>query len=206
MHIGSYVKMAAFVDKYLADLKEEPISILDVGSLDVNGTYRQLFNSVNWNYTGCDIAAGKNVDAVLSNIYSWSEFESNQFDVVISGQVFEHVEFFWFTILEIARVLKESGYCCIIAPSAGGEHRYPVDCWRFYPDGLRALAKYAGLEVKEAYTEWQDPGYPDHCGFWKDSVLVCRKPVMSDKQRSLFLKKIQLSKSIIDLDRLSEVE
>ena len=29
------------------------------------------------------------------------------------------------------------------APSRGPEHRYPNDCWRFYPDGYRALAKYA---------------------------------------------------------------
>lgn len=47
--------------------------------------------------------------------------------------------------MEISRVLKDEGMACIIAPSGGVEHRYPLNCWRFYPDGFKALAKYSGL-------------------------------------------------------------
>ena len=67
------------------------------------------------------------------------------------------------------------GIACLIAPSGGYEHRYPVDCWRFYPDGMRALARFARLECLEAYTQWEgsdDPGSDP----WKDTVLVLRKP------------------------------
>ena len=93
-----------------------------------------------------DLSEGENVDLVLSDPYSWSEIRSSSVDVFVSGQAFEHIEFFWQTMLEIARALKPGGLCCIIAPSGGPEHKYPLDCWRFYPDGFRALARYAGLD------------------------------------------------------------
>ena len=36
------------------------------------------------------------------------------------------------------------------APLLIGEHRYPVDCYRYYPDGFRALAKWGGFQVINA--------------------------------------------------------
>jgi hypothetical protein len=79
-------------------------------------------------------------------------------------------------MLEVARVLKPGGICCILAPSSGPEHRYPTDCWRFYPDGMTSLAHFAQLEVIEATTQWEDKGYADGSDWWHDSMLVCRKP------------------------------
>lgn len=183
MHIGSLDKMKKFVDKYLKDYQDKNLKILDVGSQDVNGSYKQFFNSPKWNYTGLDMVPGNNVDVVLKDVYNWTEIKSNSYDVIVTGQVFEHVEYIWVTILEIARTLKEGGLCCIIAPSNGSEHRYPVDCWRYYPDGFRALAKYAGLNVLEVYTQWQNVGYPDGSDIWKDSVLICQKPTLSAKRK-----------------------
>lgn len=191
MHIGSLDKMKKFVDKYLRNYGHKNIKILDVGSQDVNGSYKQFFNNPKWEYTGLDMVPGKNVDIVLKDVYNWTEIESNSYDVVVTGQVFEHVEFFWVTILEIARVLKEGGICCIIAPSNGVEHRYPVDCWRYYPDGFRALAKYAGMNILEVYTQWKNVGYPDGSDIWKDSVLICQKPSLTQAgQKEQFSKNI----------------
>ena len=97
----------------------------------------------------------------------------------LPGQTFEHIEYFWITILEIWRVLKPGGIVCIIAPSAGNQHRFPVDCWRFYPDGFTALCKYVGLQPRQIYTQWQPKGtYPDSSDSWKDSVLIAEKPAM----------------------------
>jgi hypothetical protein len=167
--------MTGFRDRYLSDHAAQPLRILDVGSLDVNGTYRELFARPPWVYTGVDMAAGNNVDIVLRTPYVWREVASGSADVVISGQAFEHIEYFWVTMLEIARVLTNGGLCCILAPSSGPEHRYPVDCWRFYPDGMRSLAEFAQLETIEAVTQWEDRG-DIHSDCWHDSMLVCRKP------------------------------
>jgi SAM-dependent methyltransferase len=197
MHPSSYENMRKFVDQYLADRQEQELLIIDIGSSDVNGTYKPLFSKTKWQYYGCDIADGKNVDYVLKDHYSWKELASNQFDIVISGQAFEHIEYFWVTMLEMARILKEDGMCCIIAPSAGLEHKYPLDCWRFYPDGFRALARYVGLQILNVYTEWHD-------NFWKDSVLICKKPSMSPFSKIKFDLKNKLSTMAVGIDVLSD--
>jgi SAM-dependent methyltransferase len=176
VHKSSLDKMLAFRKKYLENRENEPLLILDLGSLDVNGSYRGYFEVSSWTYRGIDMAAGKNVDIVLQDPYNWREVRSGSADVVVSGQAFEHIEFFWLTMLEIARVLKPEGLCCLIAPSGGPEHRYPVDCWRFYPDGFAALARFTSLEVLEIYSQNGTTGYSDGSDMWQDTVLVCRKP------------------------------
>ncbi len=200
MHTSSVHKMMAFRDKYLASKKNDSLQILDIGSQEVheNGSYKPLFKDYpNWRYQGVDMVSGNNVDIVLRDTYDWRQVKSNSADVIISGQAFEHIEYFWLSMLEVARVLKPGGICCIIAPSSGYEHRYPVDCWRFYPDGFRALAKYAKLTPLEVYTQWEDlPQYDSGDNCWHDSVLIAQKSHtdgMRDRLRRFLL---QLSRKL----------
>ena len=160
--------MKNFIEKYL--VKDKELKILDIGSLDVNGSYYELFNNDNWSYKGLDLEPGKNVDIVIKDIYNWTEIDSDSIDIVISGQAFEHIEYPWQTMKEIYRILKNNGLCCIIAPSEGPEHKHPVDCWRFLPDGLKALAKYADLEIIDSYYSESSKDET-----WKDVVLICKK-------------------------------
>lgn len=176
MHASSYDKMQVFVERYLQDRQHAPLRILDLGSGDVNGCYRPLFDQPGWQYVGLDVAPGANVDVVLSTPYAWREVASCSADVMISGQAFEHIRFVWISMLEIARVLKPGGVCCVIAPSSGPEHRHPEDCWRIYPDGMRALAQFAQLDVLHIDTQWHEQGYADCSDSWHDSLLICRKP------------------------------
>jgi SAM-dependent methyltransferase len=177
MHQSSIDKMQSFKDKYLADKRSEQSIVLDLGSQNIGGCYKQIFDGEDWNYSGVDLAPGDNVDIVLRNPYQWEEIRSNSVDVLISGQTLEHAEYFWLTMMEIARVLKPGGLCCLVAPSSGYEHRYPVDCWRFYPDGMRAMANFARLQVLDAYTQWDDEEYADGSNVWHDSVLIASKPL-----------------------------
>jgi SAM-dependent methyltransferase len=175
MHIGSYDKMADFVAKYLGPKADQPLRILELGSCDVNGTHRSLFFSPTWTYVGADMGPGRNVDVVLKDPYKWTEFADESFDAVVSGSVFEHIEFPWLTIVEIARVLKPRGMTCNIAPSAGFEHRFPVDCYRYYPDGMQALCKWAKLEPVDIWTDWHTDSSKDGGHIWKDTVMIARK-------------------------------
>ena len=175
MHESSLFHMTRFRDRFLVESQSQGLLIADLGSYDVNGSYRPLFERPPWRYLGLDVSAGPNVDIVLSNPYRWRALTSNSIDVMISGQAFEHIEFFWLTMLELSRVLKPGGLCCLVAPSSGPEHRFPVDCWRFYSDGMRALMGYAGLEVLDAFTNRRQTGWQDDSGTWQDSVVVARQ-------------------------------
>lgn len=175
MHASSLEHMRDLVARYLD--RSRPLHVVDIGSYDVNGTYRQLFDNLGWAYTGVDLAAGPGVDVSLESPYRFP-FKSESADVVISGQAFEHVEFFWQSWLEMLRVLKPGGTILLIAPSRGPEHRHPQDCWRFYPDGYRALAKYGHCELLEVSTDWEPHPDPDS-SHWGDTVGVFRKVPLS---------------------------
>lgn len=177
MHKGSLLRMAWFAEKFIPQGGPR-LKILDVGSCNVNGTYRDFLPADRFDYTGLDMAAGPNVDVVPEFLYSWSELEDDAFDIVISGQVFEHAEFFWLTAAEMTRVLKKDGLMCVIAPNGFAEHRYPVDCWRFFTDGMIAIARYLNLEVVHAHTNCAPS--PEHTEWYHtakaDAMLVARKP------------------------------
>ena len=171
MHRSSYLSMQKFKKKYLEN--QTKLKILDVGSYDSSGSsfnYRQLFNDERWEYFGMDLKDGPNVDIIVSDVYNWKEIENETYDVIISGQAFEHMEFFWKAIKEISRILKTGGYCCIIAPSSGPVHKNPVDCYRFTSEGMEEIAKYGGLTILETYTNNKEESSP-----WHDSVLIAKK-------------------------------
>jgi hypothetical protein len=69
------------------------------------------------------------------------------------------------------RVLKPEGLFYLNVPSNGAFHRYPVDCWRFYPDSGRALVRWAQRNafnpaLLECYTSHQV------ADIWNDFVAV----------------------------------
>lgn len=115
--------------------------VIDIGSQDVNGSLKSVVPENN-EYIGVDFVHGKGVDVVLDDPYTLP-FEDNSVDIVLSSSCLEHSEFFWLLFLEMMRILKPSGLLYLNVPSNGNVHRYPVDCWRFYPDSAVALANWA---------------------------------------------------------------
>lgn len=115
--------------------------VLDVGSRDVNGTFRDHFRGRD--YLGIDIQSGKNVDVVVEE-YRYP-FADESFRYIISGSTLEHVRRPWEWIKEVGRILAPGGKLCVIVPHTHPYHEAPVDCWRVFPDGLRELFALAGL-------------------------------------------------------------
>lgn len=182
MHKTTYDKMNWFKNNYLNP--EEPMTILDVGSLDTsdnNYNYKSIFENPKWDYKGLDFENGKNVDILVKDIYNWQEINNNSYDVIISGQLFEHLGFFWLTMNEIARVLKPGGICCIIVPSDGPKHGSSnIDCYRFKEDSMEFLAKYVDFNVLHISTNTSKESKP-----WNDTCLVAKKPGNSDNSINL---------------------
>lgn len=93
--------------------------VLDIGSMDVNGTNRPLFRKCH--YIGVDLGPGKNVDVVCPG--HRHDGPDNWFDVVISTECGEHDRYWVATIANAIRMLKPGGlllYTC--ATTGRAEH------------------------------------------------------------------------------------
>ena len=169
MHRSSYLKMQYFKDNYLNP--DDELKILDIGSFDRDGNYNYglILNEDKWTYHGLDLNEGNNVDIVVEDPYDWKEIPDESYDVIVSGQAFEHIEFFWLILDQIKRILKPEGLLCIIVPSSGEVHRNPYDCYRFQEDGMKAMAKYIDFQVLETGTRSDDVNQ------WNDSHLIAKK-------------------------------
>lgn len=176
MHPSSLENMRKCHERYahtVASLGNQEIRVLDIGGADINGSYRCLFPPPLFRYQTADLVA-EGVDIRLEDPYR-IPLPTSSVDIVISGQMLEHCEFFWLAFQEMVRLVKPDGLIFLIAPSAGPIHRYPVDCYRFYPDAYAALARYADCHLVAC---WQDERGP-----WRDLVGVFRKTPLSPEAR-----------------------
>lgn len=169
-----------FRDTYAPDCSV--IKIAEIGSQNVNGSLREIFPDAA-SYVGLDFCEGNGVDIILTDPYRLP-FPDGSFDIVLSSSVFEHSEFFWLLFCEAMRVLKPDGLFYMNAPSNGSFHRFPVDCWRFFPDSGKALAKWASLNgqatcLLESYVAEQEakPGQSS----WNDFVGIFLKGSSPEK-------------------------
>lgn len=158
MNQTSINMMQEVVEKY--DLSG--LTVVDVGSYDINGTYKALFSG---KYIGVDNVPGPNVD-VLTDSDEWKDM--TDVDAVISGQTIEHISDVPAFMAEIYRVLKPGGILCIIAPSEGPPHYYPI--WvRNYPEALlQEVVIAGGFEILSMTKNEELP--------WKLVCCVAKKP------------------------------
>lgn len=149
MHPSSYQRCQEFVQSYLDESR--PLRIADVGSYDVNGTYRGLFDRPHWTYTGFDTVLGANVDVALNSPEDWrlAPQHIGTYDVVVSGQVLAHIRRPWLWIQQLTSLARTGGLLWICAPNAWEYHEIPIDCWRIWPEGLKTLFADAGVQVLE---------------------------------------------------------
>lgn len=180
MHPTALINAKSFFDTYANELTS-PL-VIDIGAQDVNGSLRSVAPD-NVRYLGVDFINGKGVDIVLEDPYKLP-FDDNSVDIVLSSSCFEHSEMFWILYLEIIRIMKPNGLFYLNVPSNGPFHRYPVDCWRFYPDSGRALVTWGEHngytpELLESYISKQ------HKDVWNDYIAVFIK----DKNKSHEYKK-----------------
>ncbi|KXG87412.1 methyltransferase domain-containing protein [Agrobacterium bohemicum] len=171
------------------------LKIIEIGSQNVNGTIR-VNAPADSEYIGLDFVEGRGVDVVIDDPYVLP-VEDEFADVVVSSSCFEHSEFFWLSFNEALRILKSDGLLYINVPSNGGFHRYPVDCWRFYPDSGIALQNWArrcgyNAALLESFItlrkkdQWNDfvavyvkneayvPNYPERIHLRRDDYLNAR--------------------------------
>jgi len=89
--------------------------VLEIGSLDINGSVRSFFE--NCDYTGLDIAPGRGVDVVCEG--QKYDAPSASFDVVLSCEVMEHNPFWEDTLKNMIHLLSPGGLLVMSCATKG---------------------------------------------------------------------------------------
>jgi SAM-dependent methyltransferase len=89
--------------------------VLDVGSGDINGNNKFLFE--NCEYNGNDVIQAPNVTIVSKT--KDLPFKDNTFDTIVSTECFEHDPEYKESIIKIYKMLKPNGLFCFSCASTG---------------------------------------------------------------------------------------
>lgn len=127
-----------WVDNKKAQYIPIPGRVLEIGSLDINGSIRPIFSNAT-EYIGIDQQDGKGVDLVLHSSDCLSKFGKESFDTIISCEALEHDKFFWHTIEDMKSMLKSNGFLIITTPTFEFPYHMDKDYYRFSKDVYNEL-------------------------------------------------------------------
>lgn len=140
-------------EKYAKPAIERGARVLEIGPDRFPSTFCRLSQdreAAVWHTL--DISDNPNLTYSGSAEYAF-HIPDDSYDLVISGQVIEHVRKPWKWLREVARVTRVGGLVITINPVSWIYHGAPVDCWRIYPEGMKALYEHAALSVLMSHWE-----------------------------------------------------
>jgi len=127
--------------------------VLEVGSYNANGNFKDFCVSKGIYYLGIDIANGPDVDLVCDITSEFSEITKviggGCFDAIICANVLEHLYEPVKALNNMRELLREDGYLIIITPLLWDLHGWPKDYFRLNPDFYRRYAMENGLHILE---------------------------------------------------------
>lgn len=138
------------------------VRVLEVGSLDINGSVRELFH--NCDYTGADLQLGPGVDLACQG--QLLELPSNSFDTAISAECLEHNPYWRETLGNMLRMTKPNGLVLITCATVGrkehGTTRANPEAspftaaanWDYYRN-LTARDIEAALNLSGWFSDWR---------------------------------------------------
>jgi ubiquinone/menaquinone biosynthesis C-methylase UbiE len=145
------------------------VEVLEIGSLNINGTVRDFFDSTR--YIGADVAEGKDVDVVCNG--ENLDYPDNSFDVAVSAECFEHNPEWVATFRNMWRMSKK--YVMMTCASEGrAEHgttrsdpgSSPLTLgWDYYRN-LTEKDFRAEFNLDEMFTNYYFQYNPDSCDLY----------------------------------------
>lgn len=171
MHTECREWLTAVIDFYGHLFPRRP-GILEVGSLNINGSAREYFGALAGAYIGCDIRKGPGVD-LHADVMDLPE-DAVKFDMIVSTEVLEHAPNAKSIVEKLYRLLKPDGWLILTCASDvrkphnayGGEH----------PDEGEY---YAGIAEADLFNWAHDTGFHveelTHLTWPGDLRLVARK-------------------------------
>ena len=133
-------------------VKKSGARVLEIGSLDINGSVRSLFSELVADeglYIGIDVQEGPGVDLVAyASVYA----SDKQFDIVVCAEVFEHTPL-WPKIIKNAYSLLVP--CGMFIATMAGEGRpphsaideNPIRDWEYYKNVTGSMLEERLKEV-----------------------------------------------------------
>jgi SAM-dependent methyltransferase len=132
--------------KYGQEHFRSNMRVLEIGPDAFPSTYQTIIGDSSITWDTVDLGSDSRLTYTAVSEYTFP-IADNSYDLILSGQVIEHVRRIWVWMKELARVCKAGGTVITINPVSWPYHEHPVDCWRAYPEGIRALYGDASLEV-----------------------------------------------------------
>jgi SAM-dependent methyltransferase len=151
MHLNSDLLFRKHALPYFRD----GMKVLEIGPLGYPSYYNKVVGNPAIQWHTLDIGDAFIDDATINPNHITSDLEydypveTDTYDIVLSGQVMEHVKKIWAWAEELNRITRPGGLLILICPISWEYHEVPVDCWRIYPDGMRSLMEETGFEVLE---------------------------------------------------------
>jgi SAM-dependent methyltransferase len=143
MHLNSKLIFEKYALPYFLD----EMKILEIGPDAIPSTCQESVGNHSIEWDTLDITEYvPNIKIITPNEYSYPVADDT-YDIVVSNNVIEHVKKIWTWIREIARITKPGGHIITVNPLSWPYHEAPVDCWRIYPEGMKALCEEANLAV-----------------------------------------------------------
>jgi SAM-dependent methyltransferase len=133
-------------------------SVLEVGALDVNGSVRPVIEGFRpARYVGVDIQEGPGVDELCDVTQLTARYGEDQFDVVVSTELVEHVKDWRAAFTNMKRVLRPGGTILVTTRSRNFPiHGYPWDYWRYEPEDMQRI--FADFEIVSLERDHEAPG------------------------------------------------
>ena len=127
-------------------VKNEKISVLELGSFNYNGSVRQFFpNSI---YTGIDVIEGPDVDLIYDG--KNFNFNDNSFDLCISCECFEHNPYWKENFINLIKFTKPNGFILITCATLGRpEHGTNRTDLKSSPGSMQKWDYYKNISRKD---------------------------------------------------------
>jgi SAM-dependent methyltransferase len=147
--------------------------VLEIGGHEPARSAIKLFPEPQFTYHDLNIEASDTPNAIVADITDCrGTIPDDSFDIVVSSDVFEHIDRPWLAAAEIGRILKPGGLAITHTLFAWRNHPCPIDYWRYSAECLEFL--FGDLEcLEKGYDLSQRRA--DQPGFWPsglDSVPV----------------------------------
>jgi len=136
----------------------EKNKVLEVGSLDINGSVRGFFS--NCDYTGIDVGEGKSVDVVCPG----QNFagDAHSFDAVVSLEAMEHNPYWRETWVNMLRLVRPGGLVVMTCATLGRRQHGTTE---FNPADS-PLTHQLGQNYYQNLTQQDFEGIINHAGWF----------------------------------------